>query len=328
MPPVTDPKLLAHIGSDAAVYKVSDELAVVQTIDYITPVVDDPFLFGQIAAANALSDIYALGATPVYALNLIGFPVRSLPLGTMEAILQGGAAKAGEAGVSIAGGHSIEDHAPKYGMAVTGFVHPDRLVTSSGARPGDVLFLTKPLGSGVITTALDKGLHCDDDLVETVIALMAALNQGAAQAMLAVGVHGATDVTGFGLLGHLHEMALASGVSAVVEADRVPMLRGVLQLAEGAVSNGTRNNVRFLQDHVTWSADVSQAHRIILSDAQTSGGLLIAVSPDRAEALAVALAAQGCLSCHAIGHLEAHTPGAIHVRSNLAQPDASVMENR
>lgn len=314
MPPVTDPKLLAHIGADATVYKVSDELAVVQTIDYITPVVDDPYLFGQIAAANALSDIYALGATPAYALNLIGFPVRSLPLGTMEAILQGGASKAGEAGVSIAGGHSIEDHAPKYGLAVTGFVHPNRLVTSSGARPGDLLFLTKPLGSGIVTTALDQGLRCDDELVEAVTALMVSLNQGASRAMLEVGVHGATDITGFGLLGHLHELALASGVRAVVEVDRVPVLQGVLQLAEkGAVSNGTRNNLRFLQDHVTWAEGISPARRIILADAQTSGGLLIAVPPDRAGALTTALKQYGCLSVEAIGHLEPNSPGTIHV---------------
>lgn len=285
----------------------------VQTVDYITPVVDDPYVFGQIAAANALSDIYALGATPAFALNLIGFPVRSLPLGTMEAILQGGAAKAGEAGVSIAGGHSIEDHAPKYGLAVTGFVHPRAIVTKAGGKPGDLLFLTKPLGSGVVTTALDQG-HRDDALLQQVIGLMATLNQGAAQAMLRVGAHAATDVTGFGLLGHLHELALASGLGAVLEAGQVPVLEGVAKLAaEGALSTGTRNNLRFLQDHVTWSSGVSEAERVILADAQTSGGLLIAVAPDRAEALQAALQAQGCLSCRPIGRLAAGAPGTIQV---------------
>lgn len=310
---MNDPSFLSRPGDDAAVYRISAELAVVQTVDYITPVVDDPFAFGQVAAANALSDIYAMGGTPVFALNLIGFPVRSLPLTYMEEIMRGGAAKAAEAGVAVAGGHSIEDHAPKYGMAVTGFVHPDRLVTRTGARPGDRLFLTKPLGSGIITTALDQG-HQDPALVERLLAVMTALNRGAAEAMVREGATACTDVTGFGLLGHLHELARASGLSAVVAYPRIPVLPEALYLAgEGAISTGTRNNLRFLQDLVTWSDELSGPVRLVLADAQTSGGLLIAVPAERATGLAAALRAAGCLACTEIGWLESGPAGAVRV---------------
>lgn len=295
------------------VYRLSDELAVVQTVDYITPVVDDPYAFGQVAAANALSDIYAAGAQPAFALNLVGFPVRSLPLAHMEQILLGGAAKAAEAGVAIAGGHSIEDHAPKYGLAVTGFVHPDRLITRAGGRAGDWLFLTKPLGIGVITTALDQGL-VDGDLLDRVLPIMTALNRGAAAAMAAVGASACTDVTGFGLLGHLHELARASGVAAVIEPHRVPVIPEAPEYARrGAISSGTRNNLRFLTEHVDWEPGVDEVQRLLLADAQTSGGLLIAVPPDRAEAMAAALAAEGCLACAPIGRLVAGAPGRIRV---------------
>lgn len=313
MPPLTDPRFLSGPGDDAAVYRISDELAVVQTVDYITPVVDDPFAFGQVAAANALSDIYAMGATPAFALNLIGFPVRSLPLSYMEEIMRGGAAKAAEAGIAIAGGHSIEDHAPKYGMAVTGFVHPDRLLTRSGARPGDRIFLTKPLGSGVITTALDQG-HSDPALVEKVLAVMTDLNRGAAEAMVREGATACTDVTGFGLLGHLHEMARASGLAASVDSAQVPLLPEALRLAgEGAISTGTRNNLRFLGDRVTWAEAVTAPERLLLADAQTSGGLLIAIPAERAGRLAAALRAAGCLACAEIGAFEVGSVGAIRV---------------
>lgn len=305
---------MGKIGDDAVVYRISDDLAVVQTVDYITPVVNDPYAFGQVAASNALSDIYSMGATPVFALNLVGFPVRSLPLAHMEQILLGGAAKAAEAGVAIAGGHSIEDHAPKYGLAVTGFVHPERLRTKSGGRDGDILFLTKPLGSGVITTALDQGLAAPE-LEERILLFMTALNSGASEAMVRVGATACTDVTGFGLLGHLHELAKASGVAAQVKASWVPVISEALGLAlRGAISNGTRNNIRFLAEHVSWDSDVTEEQRVILCDAQTSGGLLIAVPAGRREEMAQALEHAGCLAYVEIGQLVKGTPGKIRIR--------------
>ena len=310
---MNDPRFLGKIGDDAVVYRVSDDLAIVQTIDYITPVVNDPYSFGQVAAANALSDIYVTGATPVFALNLVGFPVRSLPMAHLEQILLGGAVKAAEAGMVIAGGHSIEDHAPKYGMAVTGFVHPDRLVTKSGGRPGDIVFLTKPLGSGVISTALDQGL-AGQDLEERILPLMTALNRGASEAMVRVGATASTDVTGFGLLGHLHELARASGAAAQINAGRVPVLPEAPGLVgRGAISSGTRNNIRFLVEHVSWDADVTEEQQIILCDAQTSGGLLIAIPADKRGEMTTALEHTGCLAAAEIGQLIQGTPGKITV---------------
>lgn len=313
MPPISDPRFLGKIGDDAVVYRVSDELAIVQSIDYITPVVDDPYAFGQVAAANALSDIYATGATPVFALNLLGYPVRSLPLAHAEQILLGAAAKATEAGVAVAGGHSIEDHAPKYGMAVTGFVHPDRLVGKAGGRPGDVLFLTKPLGSGIVSTALDQGL-APVEWAARIVPVMTALNRGAAAAMVEVGASACTDVTGFGLLGHLHELARASGVSAVVRAKQVPVIEGTWELAtRGAISSGTRNNIRHLAEYLVWDKDATDPQRLVLCDAQTSGGLLIAVPGERREEMAAALHRAGCLATAEIGTLAAGTPGTIRI---------------
>lgn len=281
--------MLAGREDNAAVYRLSGELAIVQTIDYITPVVDDPYQFGAIAAANALSDIYAMGAKPVFALNLVGFPSQSIPLSILEAILQGGADKAAEAEVSIVGGHSISDHAPKYGLAVTGLVHPDRMITKKGARPGDVLVLTKPLGIGVVTTAIDRRL-VDRPTEERVVKLMGLLNREAAEIMVSVGVNACTDITGFGLLGHLREMLVASGVGAVVAASRVPLLPETMELLRaGAVSGGTHNNYRFLRDLVGWDPSLPREMRLVLCDAQTSGGLLLAVPRERKQRLLAAL---------------------------------------
>lgn len=313
LPPVSDPRFLAKIGDDAVVYRLSDELAIVQSIDYITPVVDDPYTFGQVAAANALSDIYATGAMPVFALNLLGYPARSLPLAHAEQILLGAAAKAAEAGVAVAGGHSIEDHAPKYGMAVTGFVHPDRLVGKAGGRPGDVLFLTKPLGSGILSTALDQGL-VPAEWAARIVPVMTALNRDAAAAMVEVGASACTDVTGFGLLGHLHELARAGGVSAVVQAGQVPVVEGTWELAaQGAISTGTRNNARYLAECLVWDTEVTEQQRLVLCDAQTSGGLLIAVPRERREEMAAALQRAGCLATAEIGALKAGAPGTIRI---------------
>lgn len=315
LPPPTDPNLLVgtNTADDAGVYRLSDDLALVQTVDFFTPVVDDPYWFGAIAAANALSDVYAMGGTPLTALNIAAFPVGVLPLDVLAEILRGGAEKVLEAGVTLVGGHTVDDPEPKYGLAVTGTIHPDRIITNAGARVGDVLVLTKPLGSGIATTAIKQG-RAPAPLQEAVIATMARLNRAAAAAMVEVGVHAATDVTGFGLLGHLAEMAAGSGLAAGVSAGSVPLLAGVLDLAgEGVVPGGTYRNLDSLDGRLTVDAGVSERQRLVLGDAQTSGGLLIAVSPDRLEALLAALNRRG-ESGAPIGRMTAEHAGSITVR--------------
>lgn len=297
---------------DAAVFRLRDDLALVHSVDFITPVVDDPYSFGAIVAANALSDIYAKGATPVLALNLVGFPAKTLPLHLLGEILRGGAEKAAEAGVLVAGGHSVDDSEPKYGMAVAGLVHPDRVVTNAGARPGDLLLLTKPLGSGILTTAIDRCL-ASPRAVERVVTVMSQLNRAASEAMVAVGVDGCTDVTGFGLLGHLHEMARASGLSAEVEVERVPVLEEVWGLArQGIVPEGTHNNRRFLEGKVEWHG-ASREEQLVLCDAQTSGGLLMACSPEKEADLLLLLERRG-VGAAALGRLLPGVPGRILVK--------------
>jgi selenide,water dikinase len=297
----------AH-GEDGAVYRLTDELAIVQSVDYITPVVDDPYTFGAIAAANALSDLYAMGARPILALNLVGYPVKSLPLGVLEQILRGGADKVTEAGASLVGGHSIDDHEPKYGLAVTGLVHPNQVVRNTGAQPGDRLVLTKPLGLGILTTAIDRGL-VNEATVARAVTVMITLNAGAAQAMLAVGVQAATDVTGFGLLGHLREMLTASGVAARVWLETVPVLDEAWGLAAaGCVPDGSYNNFHYLESFVTWEERIERPARLVLCDAQTSGGLLLAVSVERTEALLTALREQATSAAAVIGEVAAKGP--------------------
>ncbi len=314
MPSATDPNLLSGFdhSADAAVYRLSDELALVQSVDYITPIVDDPYAFGAIAAANALSDLYAMGARPVLALNLVGYPAKSLPLAVMAEILRGGQAKLAEAGVALGGGHSIEDLEPKYGLAVTGIAHPEHLITNTGARPGDALVLTKPLGTGILTTGIDRQL-VTATTIEVVTQLMAQLNQNAAQAMLEIGVHACTDVTGFGLIGHLHQMALASSVAARLSLSAVPVLPETWDLAQqDCVPDGTRNNLNDVADQVTWARAISPAARLVLADAQTSGGLLMAVPRQRVKRLVRALAERGVTGA-VIGELAAGPAGLIHV---------------
>ena len=311
--PVPDnARVLAGVGEDACVFRLREDLAVVQTVDVITPVLDDPYAFGEVAAANALSDIYAMGAVPLFALNVVAFPVRMLPLAILEKILQGGAAKAAEAGVPVTGGHSLDDPTPKYGMVVTGIVDPARMVRKSGAHAGDRLVLTKPLGVGVLTTALTHG-RGGPELEARVLPVMAQLNRAAAEAMQAIGVSACTDVTGFGLLGHLREMAQQSGVGARVAFGRVPVLPGASDLLrEGAVSQGTQNNYRMLRDEVRWHPFVSSEARTLLCDAQTSGGLLIAVPAERVETLLAALAA-GRVTAADIGEVLPGPGGGIEV---------------
>ena len=287
LPLVTDPNVLVgtRFADDAAVYQVNAELGVVATVDFFTPIVDDPFDFGRVAAANALSDVYAMGGQPLFALNIVGFPRDTLSLDILGKIVEGGSAKTAEAGIAIIGGHSIDDAEPKYGLVVIGRVSPARIIRNIGARPGDRLFLTKPLGSGILTTAIKRGL-AGPELIERITTLMATLNRAASAAMVAVGPNAGTDVTGFGLLGHLWEMVSGSGVGAIVNADTVPVLPEVWDFArQGVIPGGTRRNLAGLEGKIMWGPGVDEIDRLVLTDAQTSGGLLIAVAPEKAETL-------------------------------------------
>jgi selenide,water dikinase len=303
----TDPNVLVGFDTsdDAGVYLVREDLAIVQTVDFFTPIVDDPFDFGRIAATNALSDIYAMGATPVSALNLVAFSLRDLGGDVLRAILEGGAAVTAQAGVAILGGHSIEDAEPKYGLAVTGVVHPDAVITNAGGRPGDALVLTKPLGAGAVSTAVKRRL--DGAPLAEAVGVMTMLNREAAAAAREAGAHALTDVTGFGLLGHLHELALASGVAAHIYAAAVPAIPGVGELLEDpeerAVAGGTRRNRQHAEEFACFDLGVPEPLRWLVCDAMTSGGLLAAVDPPRA----------GEIPGQVIGRLEAGQPGTISV---------------
>jgi len=308
LPETTDPNVLVgfQTSDDAGVYRLRDDLALVHTVDFFTPIVDDPFDFGRIAATNALSDVYAMGATPVSALNLVAFSLAELGEGVLLEILRGGAAVAAEAGVAVLGGHSIEDSEPKFGMAVTGVVHPDEVITNAGGRTGDALVLTKPLGAGAISTAVKRGLP--GAALDRAVEVMTTLNRDAAVAARAAGVHAMTDVTGFGLLGHLGELVAAGGLAAEVDAGAVPAIEGVLRLLsdpeERAVAGGTRRNRAHAEEFTTFSDRVPEARRWLLCDAMTSGGLLAAVAPERASELPGAV----------IGRLTEGPPGTISVR--------------
>jgi selenide, water dikinase len=311
LPKVTDPRVLVGTEDDAGVYQLNDEIAIVQTVDFFTPIVDNGYDFGAIAAANALSDIYAMGAKPLTALNLVAFP-KDGPLNVLGDIMRGGAEKAQEAGVVIIGGHSIDDKEPKYGMAVTGIVHPGRIVQKGGAMPGDVLVLTKALGTGIIATAIKVG-RASDDMIMTTTRTMKMLNKSASDAMVEVGAKGATDITGFGLLGHLHEMLHTSGVSARLMMSRVPVIEGVRALAKFSVPGGTRSNLKYVSDKVTWSEGISEEEKLILADAQTSGGLLIAVPAGKLDTLLKGLAERGVETRALIGEITAGDAGKITV---------------
>ncbi len=317
LPQVNDPNVIVGtaLPDDAGVYRLRADLAIAQSVDVFTPVVDDPYDYGRIAAANALSDLYAMGARPLLALNIIGFPVNKLPLTVMAEILRGGADKAREAGVIVLGGHTIDDEEPKYGLAVTGVVHPEQVVSNVGAQPGDHLVLSKPLGIGTITTALKQGKAAAEDVARAV-EVMATLNAAAMEAMLEVGVHACTDITGYGLLGHLHEMLLASGVAARVHADAVPILDVAWRYAEqGIFPGGSRANRIYLEGngYVHWE-DVDETRQLLLCDAQTSGGLLMAVPPERADALVAGLKARGTPAAAVIGQIVEGPPGHLWVR--------------
>jgi selenide,water dikinase len=305
LPVPTDPNLLVgtNTADDAAVYRLNDETALVQTVDFFTPIVDDPYDFGRIAAANSLSDVYAMGATPLTALNIVGFPASVLPLDYLVEILKGGATVAAEAGVTIVGGHTIDDREPKYGLAVTGTVRPGMQVTNATARPGDVLVLTKPLGTGIIATAIKKGV-ADPAVVAEATACMVALNRDGAEAAQAHGLSSMTDVTGFGLLGHLLEMCRASGVSAEVWADGLPFLPGVRELAlSGVVPGGTKRNLTYVEANTAWEPGFEEWERLMIADAQTSGGLLLAVPETEAEGLVAELRVRGTPAAAVMGRI-------------------------
>jgi selenide, water dikinase len=303
----------AALADDAAVYQLSADMALVATVDYITPVVDDPFTWGSIAAANALSDVYAMGARPIFALNVVNFPRDTLPLEILERVIQGGATKVAEAGVAILGGHSVDDPEPKYGLVALGTVHPERIMRNVGARPGDALLLTKPLGIGILTTAIKRGL-ASAAAIQRAVDVMAALNKVAGEAMIASGAaHAATDVTGFGLLGHLSEMLGAGGIGVRLEADAVPVLDEAWDFVrQDVVPGGTRRNLASVESFVDWSERLSPEQRLVLADAQTSGGLLMAVDPASAGALLTNLHQQGIQAATQVGTFT-DNPGRIEV---------------
>ena len=311
LPVTTNERVLVGFDTsdDAGVFVLRDDLAIVQTVDFFTPIVDDPYDFGRIAAANALSDIYAMGGTPLTALNIAAFP-DDLDLAILERILEGGASIAQQAGVAILGGHTIKDDEPKYGMAVTGTIDPKRIVKNAGAKPGDVLILTKPIGTGILSTALKRDVVAAEAMDDAVV-WMTTLNDGASRAMLRAGAHAATDITGFGLLGHASEMARASNARIVFHSARVPMLANVRELVtSGAVPGGTQNNAARNASFTTFDSGVDDTTRLLLSDAQTSGGLLIAVAPDAVDSLREDLRYAGVLDA-VVG--EVHEGSDLHV---------------
>jgi selenide, water dikinase len=312
--PATHPDLLVGFDTadDAAVYRLRDDLAVVVTTDFFTPIVDDPYDWGRIAATNALSDVYAMGGVPILALNLVAWPREGLDFALLARVLDGGAAVAADAGCLIAGGHSIDDAEPKYGLAVVGTVHPDAVLTNSGSRPGDALVLTKPIGLGVLATALKRDTASARNVADA-IEVMTTLNASARDAAIAVGVNAATDVTGFGLLGHLLEMVRASHVGAEIDAAAVPVIDGVRDLlAAGMVAGGTERNHAFVSDAVDWD-DLALDDQLLLADAQTSGGLLLSVAPERSDALVDELNARNTLAAAIIGRTTTAHPGEIRV---------------
>lgn len=305
-------------SDDAGVFRLAKDLALVQTVDFLTPVVDNPYDFGQIAAANALSDVYAMGGTPLYAVSIVGFPTRRLGPDVLKEILRGAAATCDEAGVSIIGGHTIEDPEPKFGLAVTATVAPDRILRNTGARVGDLLVLTKPIGTGIVATGIKRGLADGRD-GEEMVGYMKQLNRAAAQATRELAVHACTDVTGFGLLGHLLEMTTASKVNAEIYFDAIPILRAAHTLASaGAAPGGTRDNLEYLKDRVRFDDALSRSSKWILADAQTSGGLLISIAENDADKLLDRLRGGGVARAAVIGSITAVGEGAIKVFASRA----------
>lgn len=312
----TDPNLIvgATTGEDAGVYRLNDDTALIQTVDFFTPIVDDPYQFGQVAAANALSDVYAMGGKPLLAMNLVGFPIKEMDRSILQDILRGGLDKIKEAGALLVGGHSIEDSELKYGLSITGVVHPSRVILNSGAQVGDRLLLTKPLGTGILSTALKGGVAAKG--IEAMITMvMATLNREAAQLMQTIGPHACTDITGFGLVGHLHEMALASGVAIRIDSRAVPVLPETLHFASmGIIPEGAHKNKAFYGQYMKSSLEEMDPMEMVLLDPQTSGGLLIAASADGVNSIADRLGKRNYpLDFGIIGEVIAGPPGTIEI---------------
>ena len=300
----------AETGDDAAVYRINDETALIVTVDFFPPITDDPYEFGAIAAANSLSDVYAMGGKPLIALNVVGFPA-SLDKEILGKTLQGGYAKAAEAECLIVGGHTVDDPEPKYGLSVIGVVEPGKQVSNAGAKPGDVLVLSKPIGTGIITTAGKQGV-VDPDVMSGAVETMAALNKPGAVAMQQVGVNAATDVTGFGLMGHLKSMVKGSGVAAEVNLGAIPVLAGTRELLErGVAPGGTHRNLSSVEDAVIWAEGLTDEDRLLVCDAQTSGGLLISVPAARCDALVAALREEGANCAAVVGRITDGPAGTI-----------------
>jgi selenide,water dikinase len=301
----TDENVLVGLdrADDAGVYKVTDDIALIQTVDFFTPIVDDPYWFGQIAAANALSDVYAMGGVPKTAMNLVAFPLKDMDMSILRQIIQGGVDKMREAGVVLMGGHSVEDKELKYGLSVTGFIHPERILTKKSLRAGDRLILTKPLGTGIVNTAIKGGL-ASDDIIDRVTRLMATLNRKAAEVMTRFPVHGCTDITGFGLLGHMAEMVCDMPFGIRLMSGQIPMLPEALEYAAmGLVPAGAYKNREFRECMVDFAPSVDRLVQDILFDPQTSGGLLIGVDPDRAYDLVTELREEGIEEAAVIGEV-------------------------
>jgi selenide,water dikinase len=304
IPVVKNQNLLVGLDTsdDAAVYRVSDEMALISTVDFFTPVVDDPYAFGQIAACNALSDIYAMGGKPILALNVVAFP-EDLVEDILPGVLKGGADKIKEAGAVVGGGHSIKNPEPVYGLSVLGQVHPDRVITNAGAKPGDVLILTKPLGTGVATTALKAGM-LDEKTEKLVVNIMSTLNKAASEAATEIGVHAVTDITGFGLMGHAYEMAEASNVTIKINSRAIPVIPGVEELAAmGLLPAGLYHNRRYLEGKIKVCDGIPEVVSDLVFDPQTSGGLLISLKKEKAEALANLLKSKGVVDAAVIGEV-------------------------
>ncbi len=318
LPGVEDPRVLVDAATrdDAAVFRITESRALVATVDFFTPIVDDPGAWGAIAAANALSDLFAMGATPLFALNLVGWPRDKLPFDMLGEVLRGAVELAQRAGCLVLGGHSIDSVEPLFGMVAMGEVHPDRMLTNSGACVGDVLVLTKPLGTGILATALKRDALLETGMAEAVRS-MTTLNDGAMRAAIEVGVSAVTDVTGFGLLGHLTQMLDASQVAAELGYESLPILSHAWNLASrGIVPGGTQRNLE-AADRVTWSDDLTPADRLLCVDAQTSGGLLLAVPPEHESALLETLRREATPAAAVIGRVTKGAPGSIRVERRL-----------
>ncbi len=304
----------SETSDDAAVYRINDETALVQTVDFFTPIVDDPFEFGAIAAVNALSDIYAMGAKPLFALNIVAFPINRLPIKVLHEILNGAQSVAEEAGIFILGGHTIEDNEPKFGMVISGIVHPSKIIRNSTSKPGDILILTKPIGTGILSTALKRNMISEDHK-QALLSSMRKSNRTDSEIMLKYKVNACTDVTGFGLLGHLREMLTGSGVSAELTASMIPQLPGALDLAsQGIIPGGTTNNISFVKDFIKISGEVSESMISLCADAQTSGGLLISVNPADSKLLLNEITSSGNLFAAPIGKIIDGKSSIINIR--------------